>query len=234
MIDTSMNVADAVNAVRERMAGAAIKAGRRPDDVKLMAVTKTQPAELVNLAIQAGINLLGENRAQELLARYDDYDKDSVSIHFIGSLQRNKVRQIIDKVDLIQSVDSLRLAAEIDKQAAKAGKVMDVLIEINIGGEESKSGVSPDEVFELAFEITRMQALRLRGLMTIPPFGCETSIAEQFFYSMQKLFVDIKAKIVDNRSIDILSMGMSDDFELAIRHGSTLCRIGSALFGARH
>ena len=227
-------VAQSVKHIREKIACAAIKAGRKPEDVELMAVTKTQPAELVNLAIKAGVSLLGENRAQELLARYDDYNKDSVSIHFIGSLQRNKVRQIIDKVDLIQSVDTQRLAEEINTQAAKTGKVMDVLIEINIGEEQSKSGVRADEAFEFALKVVEMRSLRLRGLMTIPPFGLPVKQTEEFFQSTRQLFVDIQSKIVDNSSIDILSMGMSDDFELAIRHGATLCRIGTALFGDRN
>ena len=226
-------ITNAVKSIRDKIAESAIKSGRQPEDVQLMAVTKTQPAELVNLAIHSGITLLGENRAQELLAKYNDYDKNNINIHFIGSLQRNKVRQIVDKIDLIQSVDSLHLAAEIDKRAAEIGKIMDVLIEVNIGNEQSKAGVCPDEALNLVHEIARMNALRLRGLMTIPPFGVETKATEQFFYRMYQLFVDIQAKIVDNSSIDILSMGMSDDFELAVKHGSTLCRIGSALFGAR-
>ena len=227
------SVAANAAAIRERIARAAARAGRSPDEVKLMAVTKTQPPKLVNEAIKAGINLLGENRAQELLAKYDDYMLENVSIHFIGSLQRNKIKQIVDKVDLIQSVDSVKLAEEINKRASQAGKIMDVLIEVNIGGEENKSGIHPGQVAGLAGEIAGYPALRLRGIMTIPPFGCTQSETEHFFYRTRQLFIDIGGQKVDNGSIDILSMGMSDDFELAILHGSTLCRIGSALFGAR-
>jgi pyridoxal phosphate enzyme (YggS family) len=224
------SIADNVKAIREKIAGAAIRANRSPGDVKLMAVTKTRPPQLVNAAIEAGVDFIGENRAQELLSKYGDYRLANTSIHFIGSLQRNKVRQIIDKVDLIQSVDSVKLAEEIDKRAAAAGKIMDVLIEVNIGGEESKSGARPEEAALLAQEIAGFSALRLRGIMTIPPFSATRSETERFFYRTRQLFIDISGKKVDNSSVDILSMGMSDDFELAILHGSTLCRIGGALF----
>ena len=227
------SVADNVKAIRERMAAAAVRAGRNSDEVALMAVTKTQPPELVNAAIETGVKLLGENRAQELLEKYDSYNLENTSIHFIGSLQRNKVRQIIDKVNLIQSVDSLKLAEEIDRRACLVGKIMDVLIEVNIGGEDSKSGARPEDVLEMAHGIADFGSLRLRGIMTIPPFGAGQNETERFFCRTRQLFIDIRGQKVDNSSIDILSMGMSDDFELAILHGSTLCRIGSALFGAR-
>ena len=233
MANRYSSISDNVRAIREKMAQAAIRAGRNPDEVELMAVTKTQPPQLVNAAIEAGINLIGENRAQELLSRYGDYRLQNTSIHFIGGLQRNKVRQIIDKVDLIQSVDSIKLAEEINSRAAMAGKVMDVLIEVNIGGEDSKEGVRPEDAPSLSQELAGFSSLRLRGIMTIPPFSASPGETERFFYRTRELFVDISGKKVDNSSVDILSMGMSDDFELAIQHGSTLCRIGSALFGAR-
>ena len=230
----SSAVSAAVARIRERAAAAALAAGRRPEEISLMAVTKTQPAGQVNLAIEAGVRLLGENRAQELLAKYGDYNREGISIHFIGALQTNKVRQIVDKVDMIQSLDSARLAEEIERQCAKLGKVMDVLIEVNIGGEESKAGVSGQELWDLAAYMATLPHLRLRGLMTIPPVCEEKRRTEHFFYRAHELFVDMRAKNVDNRDIDVLSMGMSDDFELAIRHGATLVRIGSALFGARN
>jgi len=213
---------------------AAHKAGRDPEEIKLMAVTKTVPAEVVNMAVERGIALLGENRAQELLAKYDDYKKDSVNIHFIGHLQTNKVKQIIDKVSMIHSVSSIKLAAEIDKQAASAGKSCDVLIEVNVGEEDSKSGVSPAGVHELAAEISQLKAVNLRGLMTIPPICDDIYESEVYFERVYKLFVDMQAKNVDNRNIDILSMGMSQDFPAAIKHGSNIIRIGTALFGLRN
>lgn len=222
-----------IERIKYKMAEAAIHSGRSPDEVKLMAVTKTQTAQGVNEAINCGITLLGENRAQELIARYDDYNRETAEIHFIGKLQTNKVKQIINKVTMVQSVDSLKLAEEINTCAEKFGVKMDVLIEVNTGEELTKAGILPNNVLDFARSIATYNNLNLRGLMTIPPPENEIGQNEKFFYLCQQLFVDIKGKIVDNRSIDILSMGMSDDFTTAIKHGSTLVRIGSAIFGAR-
>ena len=227
-------VADNVKRLREEIAGAAIRAGRTPQDVKLMAVTKTQPPSAVNEAIAAGITLLGENRAQELCAKYDEYDRNpDVEIHFIGHLQTNKVKMILDKVSLVQSVGSLRLAKEISKQGAAANITTGLLLEINIGGEESKGGVPPDEAEQLVREIALLPAIQLRGLMAIPPIWQENGGGERFFAQMQEMLVDIRGKKIDNVSMDILSMGMSDDFDVAIKHGSTLVRVGTAIFGQR-
>lgn len=219
--------------IRFEIEEAAVSAGRNPADIRLMAVTKTVPAELVNIAIEAGVNLLGENRAQELAAKYDDYRKDTISIHFIGHLQTNKVRQIVGKVDMVHSVGSLRLAEELDRQAAKHGKTLEILLEVNVGGELSKSGISAGELPSLAEEIAQFSALRFRGLMTIPPICDTMEESERYFSLVEQLFIDIKAKNRDNRNVDILSMGMSGDFPAAIRHGSTIVRIGTALFGNR-
>ena len=220
--------------IREKIEKAAAKVGRNPDEISLMAVTKTQPVEAVNAAIAQGITLLGENRAQELLAKYDNYDKQDTEIHFIGALQTNKVRQIINKVDLIQSLNSERLATEIEKQAAAANRMMDVLIEVNIGREISKAGIMPENFFEFAAKIAEYKHLNLRGIMAIPPISGNIVQTMSFFSAMSQLFVDIRGKNVDNKNIDILSMGMSDDFECAILSGATLIRIGSALFGKRN
>lgn len=179
------------------------------------------------------MRLLGENRAQELLSKYDDYRKDGVEIHFIGHLQTNKVRQIADKVTMIQSLDSLPLAREIEKQCAKLGKKMDCLVEVNIGSELTKSGVSPEALPEFLEEVSSVGGICVRGLMSIPPV-CENDLErERYFSSLYKLFVDIGQKKIDNISMDFLSMGMSDDYLLAIKHGSSLVRIGTALFGRR-
>ena len=228
------SIANNLRQIREKIDNAAIKAGRAPGEISLMAVTKTQTAADVNAAIAHGITLLGENRAQELLAKYDDYNRQNAKIHFIGGLQTNKVRQIITRVNLIQSMDSEHLAAEIEKQAAKNALVMDVLIEVNIGRERSKSGILPEQLFEFSAKIAELEHLRLRGLMAIPPISDNITQTMGFFSAMQQLFVDIQAKNVDNKNIDILSMGMSDDFEYAILNGATLVRIGSALFGGRY
>ncbi len=212
---------------------AALGCGRDPTEVTLMAVTKTVAPELVNEAIGCGITLLGENRAQELLEKYAAYDKEKVDIHFIGHLQTNKVRQIIDKVSMIHSVDSVRLAEEIDRQAAKHEKIMNILVEVNIGDEDSKSGVAVDQLEDLLLEISKMSHISVRGLMCIPPV-CE-NIAESahYFAKMQKVFIDMKQKNMDNINMSILSMGMSNDYKTAIQFGSNIVRIGTAMFGAR-
>ena len=202
---------------------------RKPSDsITFMAVTKTVAPEAVNHAIHCGIQVLGENRVQEYLSKKDYYDP-AASVHFIGHLQSNKVKYIISDMDLIHSVDSVKLAAEIDRQAKRVGKVQDILMEVNIGAEASKSGVMPDELPELLAQAAEFSNIRVKGLMTIPPSGDN----EKFLFEMQKLFLDISAKKMDNIDMDILSMGMSGDYADAIRYGATIVRIGSALFGAR-
>ena len=198
-------------------------------DVRIMAVTKTVPFEKVNFMVENGLTLLGENRVQEYLSKKDCYDKRA-EVHFIGHLQTNKVKYIADSVSLIQSVDSLKLANEINKQAAKASKAMDILIEINIGDEVSKSGIDKAELFELVSQISEFDNVRIKGLMAIPPIGA----GEEIFDKMNELFCLTKEKEMERVSMDILSMGMSGDYELAIKHGSNLVRIGTKLFGARN
>lgn len=201
---------------------------RKTDDiVRLMAVTKTVAPEKINYAISKGIDLLGENRVQEYLSKKDAYEK--AEIHFIGHLQTNKVRYIADSISVIQSVDSFKLASEINKCAGKAGKVQDILVEVNIGNEESKSGISSDMAAELIYQLAELSNIRVKGMMTIPP--AENS--EDFLYKMQSLYIDICEKNVHNINMDILSMGMSNDYELAVKYGSNLVRIGRGLFGAR-
>lgn len=219
--------------IRQRIGEEAKAAGRAPEEVRLMAVTKTVPAELVNAAWEEGVRLFGENRAQELLEKADRYAFGPDRIHFIGTLQTNKVRQIVDKVSCVQSVNSLRLAREIDKRAALSGRVMEVLLEVNIGGEASKTGAEDHEVTELAEKISLLPSLRVKGLMCIPPFGREERETEHYFDRMYKIFVDIKAQKIDNISMEILSMGMTGDYRLAVRHGANLVRIGTGIFGKR-
>lgn len=230
MESRSAEIRERLKEVRFQIEDTCQKCGRSPDDVTLMAVTKTVPAELVNVAVAEGITLLGENRAQELLEKFNTYTLPSKQIHFIGHLQTNKVRQIIDKVGMIESVDSLHLAAEIERCAALRGLTMEILLEVNIAAEASKSGVLPDELDELLERISELQHLRLRGLMVIPP------IAEgpRYFELAQKLLIDIQGKKLDNKNVNILSMGMSSDYREAIRFGSNIVRIGRGLFGERH
>lgn len=203
---------------------------RKPDDrTDIMAVTKTVPPEAVNFAVSCGIRLLGENRVQEYESKKAFYDP-SAEVHFIGHLQTNKVKYIVGEMKLIHSVDSIKLASEINRQAAKKGIQQEVLAEVNIGGEESKSGISPEMLPELLYEMSEMPNIRVKGLMTIPPPGDN----EKFLCGMQKLFLDISSKNMDNIDMDILSMGMSGDYAAAIKYGSNLVRIGTALFGARN
>ena len=191
-------VAQNVRAIMQQVRDTALQAGRDPSEVQVMAVTKTVDPVLVNAAIGAGITLLGENKAQELCAKYDSYHKDGVQIHFIGHLQTNKIRQIVDKVSMVESVDSIKLAREIDRHCAAIGKVMDVLLEVNIGREENKTGIFPELLPALLEEAGKLEHIRVRGLMTIPPV-CETEEEVlQYFSQMRQLFIDIKQKKYDN------------------------------------
>ena len=231
---SEQEVAQNVESIVEEVRETAVKAGRDPKEIRVMAVTKTVDPVLVNAAIAQGITLLGENKAQELCAKYDSYHKDGVDIHFIGHLQTNKVRQIVDKVCMIESVDSLKLAKEINKQCAAIDKVMDVLIEVNIGHEENKTGLYLEDLEELLQEASKMEHIKVRGLMTIPPVCENKEQVSEYFSKMNRLFVDIKQKKYDNISMEILSMGMSGDYPQAVEQGSTIVRIGTAMFGQRN
>ena len=228
LTDAALNVKETFDKIKK----AAESAGRNPSEIRLMAVTKTVAPEKINEAIEAGCYLLGENRVQELLEKYESYDKRA-EIHFIGRLQTNKVKYIVDKVSMIESVDSIKLAEEIERRCAKIGKTMDILLEVNIAEEESKGGFSAEEIFDVSEKIKNFPHLRLRGLMTIGRFGAEIEETRQYFEKMRHLLVDIKAKNIDNIYINILSMGMSADFEIAVSEGATIVRVGRGLFGAR-
>ena len=225
-------VEDNIKRINENIAKAKQKAGRT-DEVRLMGVTKTVDPEIVSFSVKNGVRLLGENRVQEFLDKRERYEGDP-EIHFIGGLQTNKVKYIIDKVKMIHSADSEKLMREIDRRAQNAGLTMDILIEINIGGEESKSGAMPETLDELAGLAEELKNVRLRGLMAIPPVNVNGS-SEKYFAAMQRLFNDLKDKNRGGRAvIDTLSMGMSGDYETAILYGSTIVRIGSVLYGYRN
>lgn len=228
MTDNYKYVSDNLTAIRENIAEAADKCGRKPEDVRIMAVTKTVAPEIVNHAVSLGISLLGENRVQEFQSKQEAYDS-SAEIHFIGHLQTNKVKYIIEPMSMIQSVDSVKLAAEINRLAAAHNKVMDVLCEVNIGGEESKSGTAPGELLSLLEQAAEMEHIRVKGLMTIPP----PSQSDIFLGRMEELFGDIKTRNINGISMEVLSMGMTHDYAEAVKHGSTIVRIGTGLFGAR-
>ena len=221
------------NDIKSRFDAAVKKSGRKDGEVILLAATKTVAPEIINEAINLGITHIGENRVQEFLSKNDAITKN-VTRHFIGHLQTNKVKDIVGKVSMIESVHSLKLAREIGKCSEKLGTITDVLIEINIGGEESKSGFSPDEIDAAIDEMSAISGIRIRGLMCIPPICEKSEQVREYFNTMSKLFVDIGLKKRDNVTMEFLSMGMSSDFEDAIECGSNLVRVGTALFGKRN
>jgi pyridoxal phosphate enzyme (YggS family) len=212
--------------IRANVADAVAKYRREDETVRIMAVTKTVAPELVNRAVELGIDLLGENRVQEYLSKAESYDKRA-EVHFIGHLQTNKVKYIINDMTMIQSVDSLKLGQEISRLAVKNGRVMDILCEVNIGGEESKSGIAPEGLSGLLTQLSELPGVRIRGLMTIPP----PAQGDIFLGRMEELYN--KVRETSGIAMDVLSMGMTHDYADAVRHGSNLVRIGSGLFGER-
>ena len=228
-----MSIAENIAAIRSRMDAAAMAAGRDPKEIKLCAATKMNDAAAVREAIAGGIDLCGENRVQELVQKQKENAYDGVPVHFIGVLQTNKVKQVVGKVDVIQSVDRINLLQAIQKEAAKQGIVQSIFLEVNVGEEESKSGFAVEEVLPLLEQIGEYPNIFVRGLMTIPPISKKEGDNRKFFQEILQLSVDISAKKYDNVLVECLSMGMSDDFEDAIACGSTMIRIGTAIFGAR-
>ena len=228
-----MSLAEKIQAVRDNIAQAAREVGRDPAEITLVAATKVQSSDTIRQAIAGGITVCGENRVQEMTAHLDDDAYAGAALHFIGHLQTNKVRQVVGRVELIESVGSAHLLDAIEAQAAKLDLVQDILLEVNIGGEESKSGIAPEELPALVKQAAACPHVRLRGLMTIPPVAGPDG-NRPFFAKMRQLFVDIRSQMDDNKtSFTCLSMGMSGDYENAVREGATLVRVGTALFGPR-
>lgn len=219
--------------ILERIALAAESARRRAEDITLLAATKTVPLEVIRHAIDRGLSCVGENRVQELLEKSDGIDRSRCDVQFIGRLQTNKVKYLLHKVSCIQSVDSRKLAQEISRLCLREKTCMNVLVEVNIGGEESKGGVRPEELYEFLDEIRAFPGISVRGLMTIPPECEDKTKLFKYFSAMRQYYVDMAAKKMDNVSMDCLSMGMSSDFPEAIQCGATMVRVGSALFGKR-
>jgi len=228
-----MSIAENIARIRAQMVEAAIAAGRRPEDILLCAATKMNDADAVRQAIAAGVDCCGENRVQELTQKLSQNAYTGAPVHFIGHLQTNKVKQVVGKVDLIQSVDSERLLDAVQKEAARQGICQDILLEINIGMEDSKSGFCKDAIPALLEKVSTFSNIRARGFMAIPPICQNSTDNHKFFQEMYNLSVDIRAKKYDNICVDILSMGMSDDYADAIACGSTMIRVGTAIFGAR-
>lgn len=227
-------IAENIQQIQDEKAEAAVRSGRNPEDVLLCAVTKTRSAEEINEAIRAGITDIGENKVQEILDKYDKVLP--VNWHMIGHLQTNKVKYIIDKVSLIHSVDSMRLAEEIDRRAEQHGKTMDILVQVNAAQDEAKFGVGADAAEALVAEIlSRCESVRIRGLMTVAPYAEDPEEVRPYFREMRRLYDRISSEI-DHPRLDFkyLSMGMSNDRVVAVEEGATIIRVGTAIFGARH
>ena len=229
-----MSIAENVAQIRKRMNAAAIAAGRDPKEVSLLAATKMNDADRVKEAVAAGVDACGENRVQELVQKQPLGAYEGVPVHFIGRLQTNKVNKVVGKVDLIESVDRLELLEVVNKTALRLGVRQDILFEVNIGGEEQKGGFTPEETLALAAKMGDYPGVKLCGLMTIPPISEKKGDNCKYFEKMRNLFIDIREKKYDNVSMVCLSMGMTDDFEDAVSEGSTMIRVGTAIFGARN
>jgi len=224
---------DNLKKVRDEIAQTAIKSGRNPDEIKLMAVTKTVCPELINHAISCGVDMIGENKVQEVLLKKDELNLENCKLHLIGHLQSNKVKKIVGVADMIQSVDSFELASQISKRSEENGIVTEILLEVNIGEDECKFGYSAQETEEALCKIAQLKGVKVKGMMTVAPNFKDSAKNQSIFANMHQLFIDIGAKKIDNICMDILSMGMSGDFKEAIAEGSTLVRVGSAIFGER-
>ncbi len=228
-----MSIAENIAAVRERIARAASRCGRDPADIVLVAVSKTHPAERVRKAWRAGVTIVGENYIQEARDKIAALADCPLSWHFIGHLQTNKAKYAVDLFDLIHGVDSLKLAREIDRQAARIGKIQPILIQVNISGEASKSGIAEDSAVQLVREASRLRHLRVCGLMTMPPFFDQPEQARPYFAALRQLGDRIRNSAMADVAMEYLSMGMTGDFEVAIEEGATMVRIGTAIFGQR-
>ena len=229
-----MSIQTNIQEVRQRIAAACGECGRDPKEITLVGASKMNDAAACREAIAAGIDVLGENRVQEMTEKLSQNAYDGAPLHFIGHLQRNKIKYIIDKVDLIHSVDSLRLAEAIEKEAAKKHVIAKVLIEVNVGREESKFGFLPEELDDFVEKASDFSHIQFMGLMTSAPFVDNPEENRPIFAELRKLSVDIARKNAHNMSMSILSMGMTNDYEVAIEEGATMVRVGTAIFGARN
>lgn len=227
-----LTIKENLDNILSRIKVAAEKSGRKAEDIKLIAVTKTVDVERIKSVYNYGILDMGENRVQELLDKYDKLDS-SCRWHLIGHLQTNKVKYIIDKVEMIHSVDSIELAKEVNTRAAKIGKKINILIQVNVSGEESKFGISPQEVDEFIEMVSKYGNISVKGMMTIAPYAENSESVRDVFRKLYSIYIDIKKKKLDNVTMEYLSMGMSNDFEVAIEEGANIVRIGTDIFGKR-
>ncbi len=226
-------ITDNLKTVHARINAACERGHRDPSDVQLIDVSKTKPVEMLKEAYNNGERHFGENKVQELVTKYEQLPKD-IKWHMIGHLQRNKVKYIVDKVALIHSVDSVRLAEEIHKEALKIGRKVPILIEVNVAGEKTKFGIAPEEVEDLLREIAPLDGIDVQGLMTIAPFVTDSEENRQYFNRLKQLSVDISHKNIDNVNMNFLSMGMTGDYDVAIEEGASFVRVGTGIFGERN
>lgn len=226
-------IKDNLKDVEKKVADAALRVGRKPEEILLLPVTKTHPIEMIEPILEEGYKQIGENKVQEIKTKYEVFE-NRADMHMIGHLQQNKVKQVLDKVSLIHSVDSLRIAEKINKEAEKIGRVMDVLIQVNVAKDEAKYGFDLNEVEEILCILKDYKYLKIQGLMTIAPFVSNPEDNRHIFRNLNDLFVDIRQKNIDNINMNILSMGMTNDYEVAIEEGSNLVRVGTGIFGARN
>jgi len=227
-------IAQRVQSVLSAIRSAAAKVGRRPDSIRLVAATKTVTADRIREGIAAGLSILGENRVQEALPKVEALAQAPVRWHFIGHLQRRKVRSVVGMFELIHSVDSLELAQEIDRRAGESGQSQDILLEVNIGGETTKGGFHQDGLVQLVSTMAALSHIQIKGLMAIPPPTAESESARAHFIRLRELAEAIASQRIPGVAMDELSMGMSNDYEIAVQEGATLVRVGSTIFGARH
>lgn len=225
-------ISESFKAIEQRISSAAKRSGRASEDIRLVTVTKTVDCGRINEAIAAGAKTLGENRVQEILEKYENLPHD-IPFHLIGHLQTNKVKYIIDKVELIHSLDSMELAKEIEKRAAAIGKVQQVLVQVNISGEETKFGIAPEDCLEFCTFLNTLEHLRVKGLMTMAPFGADEKQLRTVFSGLRGLSREIAAQNLPRIEMTELSMGMSGDFEIAVEEGATMVRVGTGIFGKR-
>ncbi|MBQ6265585.1 MAG: YggS family pyridoxal phosphate-dependent enzyme [Clostridia bacterium] len=223
-----------INEVREKISQAAVRAGRNPDDIHLMAVTKTVESRYINHAISCGIDLIGENKVQEFLSKEPELNLQNCKAHLIGHLQSNKTKKIVGKVDVIQSVDSVSLANEIAKRSLEKDIVSKILLEINVGNEESKFGFDYDEIYERVCEISEIEGISVQGFMCVAPICDDKKVLRHIFSNMYRSYLDIASKKINNVNMNVLSMGMSGDYCEAVLEGANLVRVGSAIFGSRN
>lgn len=227
-----MGITENLSIVENKIAAACKRAGRERDEVKLIAVSKTQPVEAIREAIEYGINSFGENRVQELREK-TEIIKDNLDWHLIGHLQTNKVKFVVGKVSLIHSLENIRLAEAIDKEAKKHNVIVDVLVEVNIAKEDTKFGVNPEEVESFIREVLIFKNINIRGLMTVAPYTDISEENRKYFKKLKKIMVDLNSKNIHNVNMNVLSMGMTGDYEIAIEEGATLVRVGTGIFGSR-